>query len=269
MDTKDNYTELERIEDKYIIAKQNFTFFEALAVQHMSPGYSSKNTKYILINTQYFDTSDLKCFRDHITKQKDRFKIRIRSYGPNGTWKKDEVFLEIKEKKEGKVHKFRIRIDPENVKKISGGNFLEFSDFLLKENKHLYTKNKLKEFVDGYNKIVFEHNHDIHPSVSLTYRRLAFGKGKNFRITLDQNVKARLARELTPALEALTRSPEWQVAREMHSKYKPSMNAVMETKYQGVNFLPEWLENTFDELDMDPESFSKYVWAVVESIQSK
>src|SRR5689334_10811830 len=121
MPDEKNYAELERIEDKYIINLSDFETIKAAIEANMAPAYPDKNTKYVLINTTYLDSPSMDFFKYHVYSMKERIKVRIRKYGPNGVWDNSNVFLEIKEKIHEDVKKYRIQLDSENLKNVKQG----------------------------------------------------------------------------------------------------------------------------------------------------
>src|SRR5271157_1866837 len=105
----------------------------------------------------------------------ERMKVRVRKYGPNGTWDNIDNFLELKYKEHDDVTKKRIQLDSTNLKKVKAGSQLVFNAELENLNLPLYSATDLKRYIQEYNKIVM--GFDITPVLSVTYKRLAFGKG--------------------------------------------------------------------------------------------
>lgn len=258
-----NYAELERIEDKYIINLSDFDAIKAEIEKNMQPAYPDKKTKYVLISTTYLDSPSLDFFKHHVYAMKERTKVRIRKYGPDGDWDNVNVFLEIKEKIHEDIKKYRIQLDESNLDNVKNGKGINFNSELEELNKPLYTHTDLKRFIDKYNKLSFKN--ELTPILTVKYKRLAYGKGP-LRVTMDTNISYKKERvlSLSNALK-IKKSINWKDAKEYKNKYDPSNKAVLEIKHNSSK-LPVWLQNILDANKMEPEKFSKYVYSVANII---
>src|SRR5581483_9034919 len=88
-----------RFEDKYIIPKTLRDALEKTLSKHLRPDYPDAKTRYNLMKSTYFDSSDLAMVKHHVSKAASRFKLRTRDYAPNGKLhKSDFTYLEVKAK---------------------------------------------------------------------------------------------------------------------------------------------------------------------------
>lgn len=264
-DIKNNtFAELEREEVKYIIKLDDMQDIIEEINKHMKPSYINKNTDYVLINSLYLDSSDRKSLRLHIGGADHRQKLRLRKYGPNGKWEDDIVFLEIKEKEGADVHKARIQLDPINLEQIKSGKTMTLTEQLERLNSPLYTYSTLSRFVNKYNRLV--NDLGLKPVLSVTYKRLAFGKG-SFRVTFDTGISSHPvgSLSLTDSLK-IKNSLDWDKVKDYKKAYDPSENAIMEVKFDTAN-IPKWCRDLLDKYKLEPDKFSKYVWGSYSAIK--
>ncbi len=258
MPDEKNYAEIERIEDKYIIDLADLPAIKAEIDKNLKPAYPDKQTKDVLINTLYLDSPGMDFFKYHVYGMKERIKVRIRKYGPDGKWDNQNNFLEIKEKEHEDVRKSRIQLDDENLKKVRTGLQLKYSDELLKLNEPLYTHTDLKRYIEKYNKIVMKN--DLTPILSVTYKRLAYGKGA-LRVTLDTNITCKSERTVPLSVAyKIKKAVDWKEVKGYGKRYDPKKNAVMEIKHNSKD-LPPWLQKLLDDRKLEPVKFSKYVYS--------
>lgn len=125
------------------------------------------------IHSLYFDDVFDSCARDTSDGLFKRFKYRIRYYADMP----DKLFLERKEKLEGRCHKKRCLITGQEYDRILAG---DVSDIMWETDKEL-----LKQFCVHYLKRGFA------PKVIICYERSAYAEPiTNVRITFDRNISA-------------------------------------------------------------------------------
>lgn len=123
------------------------------------------------IHSLYFDDIFDSCARDTSDGLFKRFKYRIRYYGD----KPDLLFLERKEKLDGRCHKKRCVITADEYDSIVSG---DISDLLWSTDKEL-----LREFCTHSLKRCFM------PKAIICYERSAYAEPiTNVRITFDRNI---------------------------------------------------------------------------------
>jgi len=154
------YSLMKRVETKYLITFDDFIQF----IQ------SCDSTYYVLeieakkihrYNSRYFDTSDLKLYRDHHNGKKHRYKVRIRKYETSSA-----SFIELK----------RRMNTAETVKKRRSS---EWREGLAKEDQSFLNKS-----------IKLVNVEDLKLSLSNQYDRITLlDKKSKERMTFDFNLK--------------------------------------------------------------------------------
>ncbi len=125
------------------------------------------------IHSLYFDDLFDSCARDTSDGLFKRSKYRIRFYGDNP----ELLFLERKEKLEGRCHKKRCVITSEEYDRILDG---DINDLLWDTDKEL-----LREFC------VHSLKRGFSPKAIICYERTAFAEPiTNVRVTFDRNISA-------------------------------------------------------------------------------
>ena len=109
--------EFARYEFKYIITNATSNAIEGEVKNFMQyDGYASKekdNAYYV--RSQYYDNDLSTHFFEKVDGMRDRYKYRIRTYGPNQS-QDNPIFLEKKGRKLERTFKQRYQIDHENLK---------------------------------------------------------------------------------------------------------------------------------------------------------
>ncbi|MBQ9832321.1 MAG: polyphosphate polymerase domain-containing protein, partial [Clostridia bacterium] len=158
-----------RVEKKYKLTRQQYDKLMPLLEQHMKIDDYGKTT----ICNIYFDTDDFRIIRSSIEKPAYKEKLRLRSY--NVPESDSRVFVEIKKKVNGVVHKRRIAM-----------TYNEAVEFLVerKHDENSQIAAEINYFLDFYG---------AKPKVALFYDRIAmFGKDDpELRVTIDSNLKWR------------------------------------------------------------------------------
>lgn len=183
----------------------------------------------------YYDTPNYLLIRRSLDKPLYKEKLRLRCYGiPNND---STTFIEIKKKFQKVVYKRRLDTTyGKAIKYLKTGEF-EASGQI---------KNELDWFLKNYQGLM--------PSTALFYKRKAFFDFENpeLRITIDRDVFWR-RQDLDLTLGAYGE-------RLIDQNYR-----LLEVKIPGV--LPVWLAHILSELNIFPNSFSKYGKAFLEYIK--
>lgn len=197
----------------------------------MVPDEYCDNGKFYSISNIYYDTEDNHVISTSVSKPYYKEKLRLRCYGVPDSLN-DKVFLELKKKTAGMVHKRRAVITlSEAYEFTESGKMPDVDDYLgrqvLKEIAYFLECNKVK------------------PAIYIGYNRMAlFGKeDRNFRITFDMDIVTRrhkLGLEQGCFGDRLIDS----------NKY------IMEVKI--TNSVPLWLSQLLSEHKVYKTSFSKY-----------
>lgn len=148
---------LTRSDEKFVIHIRDLPFLLLAAKDHYSV-LSDGHTKLFSYQTEYFDTLEKMCFRQHHNGKSNRFKVRIRQYDDSST-----AFLECKIKSnKGYTNKLRRR-------HFGGLSLASASDFLF-PNVGLKSQ-------------------DLHPVLHVHYYRITLmNPQKSQRITFDLNL---------------------------------------------------------------------------------
>jgi hypothetical protein len=235
-------------------------------LKRLAPSYPESDTRFYDVESIYFDSPHLDIFNAHFTVLDGRFKLRTRTYGPNGAWDRSSVFLEMKVKRNEVTQKYRIKLDPENQAAL-----FENDAPSLQLSRALHRMNPSVEFRDLSLKIQQINQHlqrlQLRPCSRLLYRRKAF-EGEDIRVTLDENIRAELLVDLPTATRVgVLASPVWLQARQMQVNPPISQCVILEIKNCGV--LPDWLME-FLEKGRTPEArFSKYCYSVVTHLREE
>lgn len=217
-----NNNVFERIEKKYLLSEEKFN----LLFQKIEPYMSIDKFGLHTICNIYYDTETFDLIRNSIEKPSYKEKFRLRSYGVPG--EDSMVFLEIKKKYGHTVFKRRISLSLNEAE-----DYLERN---IKPKKDSQILREIDYFIKLYN-----------PSkkVFIAYDRVAlFGKeDESLRITFDTDIRSR-----THNLDL--RKGDFGMAINNFSGY------LMEIKTSAS--LPLWLARILSELEIYPDSFSKY-----------
>lgn len=243
-----------RIEDKYIIDKSDMDKVVNEIEDHLKPDYPDKSTDYTMISSTYLDSADLKFLRHDLTSEPIRYKMRVRSYGPNGQWDPDK-FLEVKYREGDVRKKARIKIDLAAYTEVIGGNAVPIKTKKLNkdmsDSEYEAATSLIEECASG----------GVSPSVKVTYKRIAY-QGKGVRTTIDVNLQVddyAIAKQYDP--DQLMKSGKWDELANIAKKYT-SNRAVWEVKYSETRDDPQWIQDLTSKYMIGDIGFSKYLWAL-------
>lgn len=172
----------------------------------------------------YFDTEDFQLIRSSVEKPKYKEKIRLRSYSiPKSD---DKVFLELKKKFDGIVHKRRIALNYDEI--------LDLNNIQTYMSKTQIGK-ELKWTLDFYYPV---------PKMYIGYHRFSLkGVEEDIRITFDTNLYYRI--DNLNFIEG-----------KFGEKILQKNQLIMEIKTLGG--MPLWLAHALNQYNILPSSFSKY-----------
>ena len=224
-------TSFKRYEIKFIVRKEQFDAILPTLLEHMNPDAFCRNGCDYSIFNIYYDTDENSVIRSSLARPYYKEKLRLRSY-TSPTPDNGEVFLEIKKKTGGIVHKRRAVMTLEDAY-----NFIEKG---VRPAAATYINAQVINEID-----FFLHQYRVHPAAYIGYRRKAFfGKDdKNFRITFDTNIRTRRD----------------HVCLKADCRGEPLLDDgqyLMEVKIPGA--VPLWLADLLSEHQIYKTSFSKY-----------
>jgi len=187
----------------------------------------------------YLDSDDLHLCRESLTGQKNRFKLRIRSYTDEPDYPR---FFEIKRRINNVIVKNRARVMDHNVATLLAGLSLPPQDY-----DYTADQETLRQFQLYVNSI------SAKPVILIRYMRQAYeGDSENrVRITFDRH----LAYNITNTPKVRLNSRGWQ----------PRLfdGVILEIKF--TNLYPAWLTRMVKYFDLRQQSMSKYATSVKEA----
>lgn len=254
-DDQDGKIHLERTEDKYIVSKKHVSEFKKSINHFMDPGYPNADTKFVINKSIYFDSPDLNCLNAHLEQSPSRYKIRIRTYAPDGIWGTDR-FIEIKYKNGSETKKDRIKIGYDGYRSLIENSVLPVDDELLLLNNETMSEDETRKHTDILNDMLSRNK--SRPVIELQYKRLAYKQGEDVRLTLDEDIEIKPLPNLN--MKALIKPDVQKGLKEFEKKYLNFEDFILEMKY--TDKTPKWFRRKVDKLLLESERFSKYVWAM-------
>lgn len=241
-----------REEDKYVINKKYYNQVLDEVESRMKPYYPKKGTEYTITKTQYLDDDKLGFVKAHLRGDENRYKLRVRTYGPDGEFDK-QAYLEVKYKIGDVKKKDRILISDSALLSVMGGKSLPAD--VRKDNLHM-TK---EEYTDCENLINQFSQKGLSPVTQAQYKRMSF-KSSDCRVTIDTGL-------VTTSFATLKKFAATETLEDQHklSEYSGKFNAsddfILEVKYDIEDEMPKWISDLLDDVKADP-GFSKYMFSV-------
>jgi len=248
----------ERTEDKYLIPHMLYQPFLDMIQEHMEPSYPIPNTHYTLIESRYFDSSQLHFFQHHFQSLPLRFKLRLRRYGPNGEWQANVLHLELKAKQDKVSKKERFRISDDVLQLLFNGELLSLTPSLREDNPDTKKKRLIKR-IEKVNTVIEEFTPK--PVSVVRYVRRAFEQD-GLRVTVDNNIRTKQLCQLHPdTVSEIRNSPTWEKMQKMGGKIQNDSHFLLEIKRNGET--PEWLTQLMQSYELKDTGFSKYCYSMV------
>jgi hypothetical protein len=197
---------------------------------------SQPNRSYPIVSL-YLDSRDLVLCWQSLEGQKNRFKLRIRSYTDDTAYPR---FLEIKRRLNSIIIKSRARIRHEDVARLIGGAGVSQEGSSADEQ----TPQQFRLYRDMIG---------AGPVILVRYMRQAYeGDTENrVRVTFDRG----LAFKACDRPEVTLDGGRWQ--------YYPGNSVILEIKFTGA--FPVWLSQMVRCFNLRQQSFSKYVSSLKKS----
>lgn len=227
-----------RFEHKYLFDSPKVGGILAALERNMEPDSHSGSGGY-LVQSLYYDTPDLQFLRDKIDGQKNRLKIRMRSYRKDNNDPVKSIFFEVKERNDKAVRKFRREILPAESEQFIRDRELTGMD--LESDSAMRLNYALKRFM-------------LVPQIIISYRRHAFTGGvydRGLRVTVDTGLKSR-----RNILDLGVQVPE--------KFFISPLKAVLEVKCAGR--IPRWLYSFVTGHGLVHQSLSKYAIGMESSL---
>jgi len=188
----------------------------------------------------YLDSNDLLLCRESLTGQKNRYKLRVRSYTDEPDY---PCFFEIKRRMNTTILKSRARVMHHDVATLLSGVSLPPQNYRADDEEAL---RQFQLYVDSIN---------AGPVIQIRYMRQAYeGDSDNrVRVTFDR----RLCYKVTTAPKVALNGRGWQ-------HHSISLDGViLEIKFTGL--YPAWISQLVKCCDLQQQPISKYVSSVKES----
>jgi hypothetical protein len=226
-----------RYEFKYIVDHRTVDDIRQIVRSLCEPDSYGENGRYE-VNSLYFDTFDWLSAHQTIGGIRDRFKLRIRTYGWQDT---DPVFLEIKGRAGTTILKRRALMDRRFVHAICTGEPPPDGGFVALKASHQEDLDLYRNQMDAL---------DMRPRVWVRYIREAYGSpwGDGARLTFDSCLEGQISDPVTPYV------PD-------HAQWAPvrweAGPVMIEMKFNGA--FPKWMLHLVRQFGLTRMSSSKYV----------
>jgi hypothetical protein len=227
-----------RHEIKYLISEAKAAAITQFIKPYLQPDRYSKLQRggaYPIVSL-YLDSDDLRLCRESLIGQKNRFKLRVRSYTDEPEYPR---FFEIKRRVNNVIIKSRAQVWDRDVPTLLMGSPLPPQDYTTDEDA-------LNQF-QLYMKSI-----GAKPVVLVRYMRQAFegDSETRVRVTFDRQ----LCYNVTRAPEVRLEGPGWQ-----HNSVTMG-SVILEIKF--TNRYPSWLNQMVKYLDLQQDSVSKYAVSI-------
>jgi len=187
----------------------------------------------------YLDSQNLQLCQESLTGQKNRYKLRIRSYTDEPDYPR---FFEIKRRINTVIVKSRARVMDRDVAILLAGRPLPPQNY----TADIETINQFQLYINSIR---------ARPAVLVRYMRQAFEDTSHtkVRVTFDRE----LAYKVTSLPEVRLGGPGWQ-----RNAYTEG-GVVLEIKF--TDFYPAWLSYMVKCFNLEQQSISKYASSIKES----
>ena len=191
---------------------------------------------YYAISSLYLDSPDLQLCKETLTGQKNRFKLRIRSYTDEPEYPR---FFEIKRRINTVILKSRARVTEDDVPMLLKGRLLPPHSYHTDEA----ALNQFQLYVASIN---------AGPKVLVRYLRKAYESTSEnrVRVTFDRELCYKVTNEPRVRLGGMG----WQ-----HNILTDG-HVVLEVKFTGV--YPPWLSRMVEVLNLQARSVSKFATSI-------
>ncbi len=249
-----------RIEDKYIVPNRYLDVLSGVLDRHMRPGFPDPSTRFALVESVYFDSSNLDFFLHDLAGLETRYKLRVRRYAPNGEWS-DGMHLELKRKRGDESRKVRFQVGPEEMQLLGTGAVIDYCDRLAQLNPGIDPET-LRSRVEKIDEMILKYH--LAPVRSVTYKRLAYELG-DFRVTMDTDLTQVEYSDLDDELcRGLKLQDFWKNADKLMGKFSVEDSFVLEVKHPGK--VPTWMQEALKGLALNKTGISKYSYFTARSV---
>lgn len=226
----------QRFEAKYRLNEMTAVAIRDYLTPFVIPDKHNINGKPYCINSLYLDSPDLRLYHSSADGEKNRFKIRIRSYPDDPS---SPVFFEIKRRMNQVILKQRATVRRECVRDLVHGAGFQTSAL---DTPRMSEIRALLNFRDIMEAI------QASPRCMVCYEREAYLSAFNdpVRISFDRNLTCFPAVEYSESL--WVPEPIWQDVR--------SFEVLMEIKFNDA--MPLWVQELIQRFELTRVSSAKY-----------
>jgi SPX domain protein involved in polyphosphate accumulation len=226
-----------RHEMKYLISESTAAGITQYlkAFTHFDRHSEFKPNNAYMISSVYLDSEDYRLCRESLDGQKNRFKLRIRSYTDDPDYPR---FFEIKRRVTTIIIKSRARIMYNSVKPLLSGSMVFLPD-------HDTESENLRQFLLYMNSI------DAVPVVGVRYFRQAYEGiiDDRVRITMDRELSYNVTRDAL----VTNSGPGWY-------RVPIKNKVILEIKFTGT--YPAWVDRLVKYFGIKAQSVSKYAISI-------
>ncbi len=225
---------------KYLISESKASAIAQFIKPYARPDHYCQLSSSYPIVSLYLDSDDLRLCRESLTGQKNRFKLRIRSYTDELDYPR---FFEIKRRVNTVIIKSRAKVISSDVAPL-------ISEMLPLPRNNNSDGKTLEQF------LLYQRSIRGRPVVRVRYLRQAFEGivDNRVRVTFDRN----LCYNMTSTPEVSFNGQGWQ-------QLLPN-KVILEIKFTG--YYPVWLDQVVRHFDLQRKSISKYATSVMQDCLS-
>ncbi len=226
-----------RYEFKYLISPEQEAWIRQLVRMYCDPDPYGVDGVYD-VTSLYFDTWDWKLAMQTVEGVRNRYKLRIRTYGFADD---DPVFVENKSRVGTSILKQRALMGREHVDALCRGDAPPDGGFQALRPDHQADLDAYRNLMDQV---------DLRPRLWVAYEREAYGShfGDGARLTFDRKLRVQPPRQHRPYLPE---DEAWQTV------VLDGEQTILEMKFNGA--FPFWMQRIVHGLGLRRVSCSKYV----------
>ncbi len=222
-----NVIDVFRTEKKYFIKNNQVINLKKYLDLLLEKDSFSQNDNGYIIKTLYFDSYNDKDYYDKINGDLFRKKIRMRTYGTDGS----SIKLELKEKENANQRKRSVLLSKSQASKIIIGDYSPLLEIGNELSLYLYSIMQREVY---------------RPKCLMSYNRLAYYSPTNqIRVTFDTNIKYSFS--------------DFELFDDSVKLLPVNFDPILEVKYDG--FLLQPIRDAINNFNLVETSISKYVLA--------
>lgn len=237
----------ERFEYKYWVPDAVAVEAVRLAAPYLRRDSNAGEDDPVQVNTSlYLEGPDFESYTRHIDSAYDRFKLRVRAYGPDPEHA-PVVFFEVKRKVGSVIVKGRARVPGEAMRPLLSGAWTELP----------HTSGRERGYLEEFLRLQITHRYQ--PLVLIRCTREAFAAAdplEDVRLTIDRDLSYQPAQG-----PDFAHDPHGWIALDTTREHGNSgRNVIVEMKF--CQAAPLWMHEVVERLGMFRIAFSKYIAAV-------